>query len=168
MFFIVLAIQKSFSQYPDAAVKAELVFRFPVYVQWPAGTMNAKSDLFECCVLGNGRLAERLEQFDGDKVMEKTIRVKRLPDISALEDCHMLFIGSSEKNNLPAVFEAIRGKSVLTVGDMKGFAQKGGVINFIMKKDSVGFEINREAGKRAGLKISSKLLRLAKIVGDKK
>ena len=167
IFIGIAAIPESFSQdITDDEIKAALVFKFPVYVRWPGGAMNAKIDHFEFCVMGNCRLSDLLSQFDGEKVMGKTIRIKRLSNIEALGNCHMLFISSSEKNNLPAIFKAIKGKPVLTVGDMKGFALNGGVINFTRKKDSVHFEINPKAGKRAGLKISSKLLRLAKIVGD--
>jgi len=168
IFLGVAAIPESFSQdITDEEIKAALVFKFPVYVRWPGGAMNAKSDNFEFCVLGNCRLSDLLSQFDGEKVMGKTICIKRLSNIEALGNCHMLFISSSEKGNLPAIFKTIQGKPVLTVGDMKGFARNGGIINFTRKNDSVHFEINPESGKRAGLKITSKLLRLAKIVEDK-
>ena len=168
IFMGIAAIPESFSQdITDDEIKAALVFKFPVYVRWPGGAMNAKIDYFEFRVMGNCRLSDLLSQFDGENVMGKTIRVKRLSNIEALGNCHMLFISSSEKSNLPAIFKAIKGKPILTVGDMKGFARNGGIINFILKKDSVHFEIDPESGKRAGLKISSKLLRLAKIVKDK-
>lgn len=150
----------------DDEIKAALVFKFPVYVRWPKAVLNADVDTFECCVLGAGRLSELLAHFDGEKIMGKTIHVKRMQTIEALGECHMLFIASSEKKNLAPILKAIEGKPILTVGDIDGFARDGGVINLIRKKSSVHFEINREAGKRAGLNISSKLLRLAKIVKD--
>ena len=52
----------------------------------------------------------------------------------------------------------------LTVGDTKGFADCGGVINFVLENDRVQFEVNRKAAEQAGLKISSKLLSVAKLV----
>ncbi len=162
-----VGIPGAFSQeVTDDEIKAALVFKFPVYVRWPDKVLNDAVDAFECRVLGNGRLSELLDQFDGESFMGKTIRVKRISEIEALEDGHMLFISSSEKKNLQSILKAIEGKPILTVGDMNGFAQNGGVINFIRKKDSVHFEINPDAGKRAGLNISSKLLRLSKIVKD--
>ncbi len=168
VFMGIAAIPESFSQeVADDEIKAALVFRFPVYVRWPDAILNDKVKTFECRILGKGRLSELLGHFDGEKIMGKTIHVKRISTIEALEGCHMLFIASSEDKNLMSFLKAIEGKPILTVGDMKGFAQKGGVINFIRKKDSVHFEINREAGNRAGLNISSKLLRLAKIVKDR-
>lgn len=60
----------------------------------------------------------------------------------------------------------LRQSGILSVGDMEKFAQKGGVINFVVENNRVGFGINVEAGKGAGLRISSKLLSLARIVRD--
>lgn len=163
--FALTGIPESFSQdVTDDEIKAALMFKFPVYVRWPEGAMNEN---FECCILGNGPISDLLSEFDGEKLMEKRIRVRQLSDISESDGCHILFITSSEKKNFLTILKTVKGKPVLTVGDMKGFAQNGGIINFIRKKNSVRFEINPEAGKRAGLTISSKLLRLAEIVEDR-
>jgi hypothetical protein len=54
--------------------------------------------------------------------------------------------------------------NVLTVSDERGFAQQGVGINFYTEEDKVRFEINQDAVNRSGLRISSKLLSLAKIV----
>ncbi|MDM8556387.1 YfiR family protein [Desulfococcaceae bacterium HSG7] len=165
VFMGITAVPKSFSQdATDDEIKAALVFKFPVYVRWPDNVMNEKAAQFNLCTLGKGRLPVFLSHFDGEKIIGKVIRVKRIANIEALEDCHLLFISSSENKNLPVILKAIEGKPILTIGDMKGFAQNGGVINFIRVQDSVHFEINPEAGKRMGLTISSKLLRIAKIV----
>jgi len=154
----------SFSQQAtEAEIKAALAFKFPVYVRWPDDTPQKNSDVFKCCILGHSPLADLLMHFDGETVMDKTIRVQRLTTIEAIETCHMLFVGDSEKKSLPKIWKAIKGKPILTLGDMKGFAQAGGIINFIRRENSVHFEINPNAGKKAGLEISSKLLRLAEI-----
>jgi hypothetical protein len=63
------------------------------------------------------------------------------------------------------VFDRLRGASVLTVGDHDDFATTGGVIHFTRENYRVRFEINVRAAERAGLRISSKLLQLARIVG---
>ncbi len=160
-------VPKSFSQnITDNEIKAALVFKFPVYVQWPGNVMNDNTKNLECCVLGKGDISDLLDHFDGAKLMGRIIRVKRISDIGRIAGCHMLFVESSERKSLPMIFKAIEGKAVLTIGNVKGFTQNGGIVNFIRKKDSVHFEINPEAGIRAGLKISSKLLRLAEIVRE--
>jgi phage-related holin len=69
-------------------------------------------------------------------------------------------------SKLPALLERIKGSHVLLAGDTEGLAQRGIVINFYIEKSKVRFEINVDTATRMGLKISSKLLRLAKIVSD--
>ena len=81
-----------------------------------------------------------------------------------LEPSHILFISSSEKARLPQILVNLKGASVLTVGEMVQFAQGGGIINFTRRKNKIRLEINLDAAKRAGLKISSQLLKLAKII----
>ena len=161
------AAARLFSQdITDDEIKAALMFKFPVYVRWPDDAETHLIDEFKCCVLGNDRLADLMSGFNGKTLMDKTIRVRRISDIASLEDCRMLFIGSPGGGALCKVLRAVRGKPILTVGDGEGFAENGVIINFIVVDGSVRFEINPEAAKRAGLDISSKLLRLAEIVAD--
>ena len=61
---------------------------------------------------------------------------------------------------------AFKGHSVLTVGEQEGFAVRGGIVNLTKEKNKVRFEINLDAAKRAGLKMSSQLLKLAKVIHD--
>jgi hypothetical protein len=76
----------------------------------------------------------------------------------------MLFISDSEKDNLSQILETVKGTPTLTIGDTKGFAQQGIMINFVMEQNKVGFEINTESARRAKIIISSKLLKLAKTI----
>ena len=78
----------------------------------------------------------------------------------------MLFIGSSEKDRLERLVQAVGGLGILTIGDTEGFARQGVMVNFYMENKKVRFEINPKAAGRAGLKISSNLLRIARIVGE--
>ena len=85
-----------------------------------------------------------------------------------MEACHILFISSSEEERLAKIIETLKDSSILTVGEVKQFAQRGGIINFIVKENKIRFEINVDAAERAKLKISSKLLKLAIIVTDER
>ena len=80
----------------------------------------------------------------------------------------MLFVSSSEALHLSQIKESLKGKCVLTIGETEGFAQTGGVINFTLEENKVRFEINVDAAERSHLKISSKLLALAKVVKDER
>ena len=76
----------------------------------------------------------------------------------------MVSISSSERDSLKEVLSFFRGKPVLTISEVNGFIEQGGIINFIIVNDKIRFEINERVAKESGLKISSKLLRLARKV----
>jgi hypothetical protein len=78
--------------------------------------------------------------------------------------CQGVFLASSEMGRFKAVLDSLAGRSVLTVGESKGFAARGGIVNFVLEDGRVRFEINHTAAIRANLKISSELLQVATIV----
>jgi hypothetical protein len=80
--------------------------------------------------------------------------------------CQILFVPASERNRLPEVTAKLRGQYVLVIGENDDFASSGGVIQFTLDQDRIRFLINTDAADRSGLKFSSKLLALAKIVRD--
>jgi YfiR/HmsC-like len=78
--------------------------------------------------------------------------------------CQLIFVASSDKLQVRDILRGLRGASVLTVGDMTGFARMGGIINFVLDDSRVRFEINVKAAERAHLKISARLLTVAKAI----
>ena len=92
--------------------------------------------------------------------------MERFPTLEELRPCQILFISASERGRLKEIVETIAGDHVLTVGEMDGFAQRWGIVNFQVTGNKVRFEINRARAQRAGLRISSRLLRVATIVND--
>ena len=83
-----------------------------------------------------------------------------------MKKCHLLFICSSEKDNLTDIIDIIKNKNILTVGETKDFLKTGGIINFLLDDNKVRFEINLSAAKKSNLIIRSQLLRLAQKVID--
>lgn len=164
--FIVIIPELPSQNITDAEVKAALLFKIPIYIKWPGNLLADQQNNFVCCILGNDRICQLMEEFDGEKLNDKTIRIKNVKTLEGITDCHMLFVGASERKNLRNILKITEEKHILTIGDMVGFAKSGGIINFIRKDDSIHFEINPKAGERTGLKISSKLLRLATIIEE--
>ncbi len=80
------------------------------------------------------------------------------------DDCHVLFVDRSQEKQLNAVLAALKGRSVLTVGDFDGFARRGGIIRFATVGNKIRLRVNLAAAQEAKLTISSKLLRPAQIV----
>ena len=147
-------------------VKAAFLYNFAKFVEWPAKTFTEEEAIMYLCILGKDPFGVAIESIEGKSVRGRQLVIRRLAKIEDLEECpcHILFISSSEEKRLAQIFLKLEDRNVLTVGDMKGFAQRGGIINFIMVENRIRFEINVKEAERTGLEISSKLLNLAKIV----
>ncbi len=150
-------------------VKAAFLYNFTKFVEWPADSFpDAKSPL-TLCILGEDPFGKTLRSLMEEGVGGHPVSLLRLdslnnPALSNPEACHVLFVSRSEKDRLHRVLDAVHGAPVLTVGDTPGFIDQGGMINFLLEGSKVRFEINQEAAEGVGLKISSKLLALAKHV----
>lgn len=146
---------------PEYAVKAAFLYNFTKFVEWPASAFPDERSQFKVCVLGDDPFGKGLDAIGDESVAGRRISLLRTGEIREPEGCQILFISRSERDRLPQVLESLRQAPVLTVGDTGGFLDHGGIINFILEGGKVRFEINQEAAERAGIKISSKLLRLA-------
>lgn len=152
----------------EGDVKAAFVLNFIRFVEWPTSAFRSPEDPIVLSIIGSDPTAASLASLDGKKVAGRRVVVRKVPGLSALERCHLLFVGGSQKAALAQVLGAAQRWPVLTVSDIEGFAGRGGTIGFIRRDDSVGFEINEESARKAGLKISAKLLHLGKIVPGRK
>ncbi len=91
-------------------------------------------------------------------------QVHHARQISEIQGCHVLFIGEGEKGQLASVLANVKGSPVLTVGESERFVNEGGMIGFSLEENKIRFEINLESAEKANLKISARLLTLAKTV----
>jgi hypothetical protein len=146
-------------------VKAAFLYNFAKFVEWPALTFKADKDPLRICVLGQNPFGNALvEGVGGKTVVGRSLAVSDISDVSQGADCQILFIGSSERKRLRAIFADLRMTGILTVGETEGFATQGGIVNFKLEDGRVRLEINIEAASQAKLRISSKVLNLAQIV----
>ena len=145
-------------------VKAAFLYNFAKFVEWPTDAFSSPSEPLTLGVLDTDPFGDTLKILEDKSAGGRRINIKRFDSVQQLDRCHILFISNSEKGNLPQILTLIKKWNVLTVGEMKGFAEAGGVINFILIDKKIRFEINADAARRAGLKISSQLLKVAKIV----
>jgi hypothetical protein len=163
-FPLAIARANSLNEYQ---VKAAFLFNFAKFIDWPEGTYSSPRAPFAICILGKDPFGSTLDEVLARKVMENhPVVVLRLKDGAEARNCQMVFVSSSETKNYGEIMEMLRGASVLVVGETDGFAASGGTIEFTLEEDHVRFTINPEAARRAGLKCSSRLLALAKIVHD--
>jgi hypothetical protein len=141
-------------------IKAAFIYNFVKFVDWP----SLPGSTITVGVLGSNPFGNALSTINGKSVKGKTLVVKQVGSMQEAGACQVLFISPSEAGRLHSVLETLRTASVLTVGESRGFAREGGIINFTLQDDKIRFEINPTAAERARLSISSQLLRLAKIV----
>jgi hypothetical protein len=149
----------------EYTVKAAFLYNFAKFVEWPADSMGGGGSPLVLGVLGDDPFGAAIDQVVAGKTANgRQLVVRRFKWGQDLKQCHILFISSSERKRLAEILGALRGASVLTVGDMDQFGQQGGMIQFVIEQSRVRFEINIGAAQNARLKISSKLLALARNV----
>ena len=147
-------------------VKALFLFNFLQFVEWPEGAFPSPDAPVTIGILGDDPFGPVLDEtLRAETVRNRPLVIVRSSRLEDLKNCHLLFIGKSERNRLAAHFSQLEGAPALTVGDTEGFASRGGIINFYLDGKKLRFEINPDAAQRAGLKLSSQLLSLGKIVG---
>ncbi len=150
-------------------VKAAFLYNFAKFVEWPADALSDSAAPIVVGVIGEEQFSEVLAQtVAGKTVNGRELVIRRGKVGQDLRNCQLLFISSSERKYLPQILGSLRGSSVLTVGETEPFARLGGVINFFVVEKNVRFEVNVDAATRARLRISSKLLALARIVADER
>ncbi len=146
-------------------IKAAFLFNFARFVEWPAAAFGSSDSPLSLCVLGEDPFGSALDEtVRGEKVRDRRLEVRRTSEVVDLDACQLVFVSASERSRLAEILSALGSRSVLTVGEVEEFAARGGVINFVLVDNRVRFEINPGAAKRSGLKISSELLRLGRIV----
>jgi hypothetical protein len=148
-------------------VKAAFLFNFAKFIEWPASSFATPQSPFAICVLGQDPFGNILDAtLLGKAIGDRPLAVRRLKDKSEAASCQIIFVSTSERPHLADIVGALRGANVLLVGETNGFAASGGTIEFTFEDNHVRFAINTDAAARCGLKFSSKLLALAKIVHD--
>lgn len=164
----VLAQDRDSSDSSEYLIKAGFIFNFAKFVEWPQTTFSQPDSPIVIGILGTDPFGAIIDQIVQDKkIGGRGFVVKRLKwgaDLKDLKECKILFVGASEKAHIDELVQIVRWLPILTVGETPGFAERGGVIRFVLEDNRVRFEVNVEAARQAGLTISSRLLTLARII----
>ncbi len=143
-------------------VKAAFLYNFAKFVKWPEDDYGPT---FVVAVLGEDPFGAILDKtFAGKTILDKKVEVRRLSALDSQARIRILFVGSSERLRLAQVLKTLEGTSALTVSEMEGFTERGGMITLRLDGDVVRFDINLGQVERARLKMSSQLIRLARNV----
>lgn len=141
-------------------VKAAMLFNFTRFIAWP----GAGGPELSLCVVGEDPLTAALDGIHGKETGDRTVTVRPAVSPAHLARCHMAFISRSEAASLPPLLDALKARPVVTVSDIPGFVERGGMVELVVVEGKVRFEVNIGAAEQAGLRFSSKLLRLARQV----
>jgi uncharacterized protein DUF4154 len=147
------------------------MLHFAKLVSWPGWPRPAEQDqAFEIAVVGRDPFGEQLEATIGTSLVQgRPIRIRRALTVEELDRMpQILFLGNSDLEQARRALKAVKGLPVLTVGEAKDFANAGGVVGFrVTAEGRVAFDVNVQQAERSGLKVSSQLLRVARVVETK-
>ncbi len=155
----------SAGQLTEEQVKAGFLFNFTKFVEWPANSFPTADSAISICVVGNNDFASTLESIVSGKVVgDRPVIVRRMQGVREdFRACHITYIPAFSAKAHGELLARLRSTNTLTVGNSDDFAAAGGMITFFLENSRVRFAINPEAARQAHLRISSRLLSLAKV-----
>lgn len=147
------------------ALKAAFLFNFAKFAEWP--TEGEGGSTLSLCVLGDEAVGDALGDIVKNRPSDSgALTVRRLHDDTSIRSCQVLYVAGVDLKHAMAIVDNVKGLPVLTVSDVNNFAAAGGIAEFFEESGKMRFAINTRAGERAHLRLSSRLLSLAKIVRD--
>jgi len=146
-------------------VKAAFLYKFAAYVEWPPGAFAAPEAPFVFGIVGSEDVAAELAKVTaGRQVGARPVVVKRMREGEPLRGLHVVFVGRLAAERLAALIRATQLAALLFVTETERGLEAGSAINFVVVDDRVGFEVSLDAAERHGLKISSRMLGVARRV----
>jgi hypothetical protein len=143
------------------------LYNFAKFVEWPPASFSSVDDPLIICSVGDARLAEILQQTArGKQAQGRSIEVRQVSGAGEFKACRILWIAFPDKERISPILRSVQSASVLTVGQSDEFIRLGGTINLARNENSIELEINPKAAETAGLKISSRLLAVSRVVAS--
>lgn len=149
-------------------VKAAFLLNFGRFVEWPPTAFADQTERFRICISGATDVANALGVLTvGQQLHGRGIAVHLIDHHQPLKQCHILFIGNVTTRERKTLLAEAKGTFTFTVADEKDFIDNGGMLGLVNADNRISFEINQQVAEDAGLKISSRLLSLARVVRGK-
>ena len=146
-------------------IVAAFLVKFTSYVKWPPGTFSRPDTPVVIGIFGRDPFGSAINTIARSYTASgRHVEVRRCPDLVSLRACNIVFVAQSAVDRLAEVVATVSGRPILLVGDTPGFLDRGGTINFVMVGNKIRFEISRKNCAKAGLEISSKLLKVAHVL----
>ncbi len=154
------------AQGSEYLLKAGFLERFTRFIDWPDDSLQQNPALpFNILVLGKSPFRGELEDFFSQiRVKNRKVHIRYSTRPDTTRPAHLIYICPDMVKNLPGILKYTRGKPIITVGETRGFAEKGVLINFFLENNKIRFEINQSAFRRSGLQVSYLLLNSARVI----
>jgi hypothetical protein len=147
----------------EQLLKVAFIYNFAKFTTWPDSVFADPKAPITFCVVGKHEFGTAFDSVQGKSVGGRTVVVKYLSSYRNKDECQVVYVAPSEKARLPKILSTSKEVHALTVSDIDGFGESCGIIRMVRGSDDrIGFEINVKAAEESGLKLSSKLLNLAK------
>lgn len=154
------------AQPTEHEVKAAMIFNITRFVEWPESAFFATGSPLVVAIVGRDGVGDALEpMLRGKLVNSHPFEVRRLRAADEIPRCHVLYLAGSEKRRIRTILETLGDSSTLTVADIEDFAKRGGHINLVVDDQRVRVLVNPSRAEASHLKISAKLMSLARVVG---
>jgi hypothetical protein len=164
MLFAVSSLSAEQPKPSEYQVEAVYLLNFAKFVEWPPQAAPP-DEPFNICVLGQYPFGTALDKtVAGETIDGRKVVVRRFSKPQEAISCRILFIGLSEESRLAEILKTLDKASILTVSNVPKFSQQGGMIQFVVEANKIRFEVNLTSAERAGLTLSSELLKVATAV----
>lgn len=149
----------------EIQIKAAFLYKFGGFVEWPTAAFDRADSAFAIGVLGADAIAAELDRVTaGRTVHGRTVSLRRLKRGESLAGLHVLFVGQQEAPRLPEILAAVKGQPLLVVTESDSALTQGSMINFVSSEDKVRFDVALPPAERGQLRISARLLGVARKV----
>ncbi|MDX1974526.1 MAG: YfiR family protein [Rickettsiales bacterium] len=143
-------------------VKAAVINMLIKKIDWPGNKAKGSQSTLNICIVGDDPMLSAKDFFKKASTPQLNYNVIEESSAAApLDKCHVVFAGDSQSDKIDQLLAAVKGKGVLTISDVKDFAEKGGIIEFTVVDDKMKFIINKKAASDAGIKVPADILPIA-------
>jgi hypothetical protein len=150
----------------EAAAKARFAVTLARFVQWPASPVGAEGPLRLCVLQRSPALASAFAVHDGAAVGSRRLVIVFEPGAADMPACDLLFVDASAAAAAGPLLTQAAQRPVLTIGAVDGFLGRGGMIELVNVDDALRYDVDLGAVRRAGLGLSSQVLKLARRVRE--
>ena len=146
-------------------IEAAFLVKFSSYIHWPEEAFSSPDAPLVISIFGRDPFGSIIDTIARSYVMKgRNVEIRRCTDLRTLCGSHIVFVAGGAMDKLQTITVSAEGRPILLVGNAPDFLERGGMINFVVVKNRIRFDINIKNSHRAGLEISSKLLKVARSI----